>query len=127
MALNQDFDKGIGQKLIVKKCKCLTLGDVLSKLVYSNVSQTGVWGRSPQPPVAMGVWEQSPQPLGDFCKFLEKKLFTSHWITFRTSSEPFQRTRFLTFQSQSKKFSCSILLLQLKSKTRLKSYVSVKF
>ena len=36
------------------------LGDVLSKLVYSNVSQTGVWG-------------QSPQPLGDFCKFLEKK------------------------------------------------------
>ena len=50
------------------------LGDVLSKLVYSNVSQTGVvWGQSPQPPVAMGVWGQSPQPLGDFCKFLEKK------------------------------------------------------
>ena len=49
------------------------LGDVLSKLVYSNVSQTGGWGRSPQPPVAMGVWKQSPQPLGDFCKFLEKK------------------------------------------------------
>ena len=23
------------------------LGDVLSKLVYSNVSQTGVWGRAP--------------------------------------------------------------------------------
>ena len=40
------------------------LGDVLSKLVYSNVSQL---------PVAMGVWGQSPQPLGDFCKFLEKK------------------------------------------------------
>ena len=36
------------------------LGDVLSKLVYSNVSQTGFWGWSPQPPVAMG----------DFCKFL---------------------------------------------------------
>ena len=48
-------------------------GDVLSKLVYSNVSQTGVWGRSPYLPVAMGVWVQSPQPLGDFCKFLEKK------------------------------------------------------
>ena len=41
-------------------------GDVLSKLVYSNVSQTGVW-------VAMGVWGRNPQPLGDFCKFLEKK------------------------------------------------------
>ena len=47
--------------------------DVLSKQVYSNVPQTGVWGRIPQPPVAMGVWGQSPQPLGDFCKFLKKK------------------------------------------------------
>ena len=41
--------------------------------MYSNVSQTGVWGWSPQPPVAMVVWGQSPQPLGNFCKFLEKK------------------------------------------------------
>ena len=49
------------------------LGDVLRKLLYWNVSQTRVWGRSLQPPVAMGVWGQSPQPLGDFCKFLEKK------------------------------------------------------
>ena len=48
------------------------LGDVLSRLVYSNVSQTGVWGRSTQPPVAMGVWGQGPQPLGDFYKFLGK-------------------------------------------------------
>ena len=32
----------------------------MSKLVYSNVSQTGVWGQGPQPP-------------GDFCKFLKKK------------------------------------------------------
>ena len=38
------------------------LGDVLSKLVYSNISQTEVWG-------------QSPQPLGDFSKFLEKKSY----------------------------------------------------
>ena len=36
------------------------LGDVLSKLVYLNISQTGVWG-------------QSHQQLGDFCEFLEKK------------------------------------------------------
>ena len=57
------------------------LGDVLSKLVYLNISQTGVW--SPQSPFViylgleppMGVWGLSPQPLGDFCKFLEKKLF----------------------------------------------------
>ena len=45
------------------------LGDVLSKLLHSNVS----------PPVAMGVWGQSPQQLGWFLekilekKFLEKK------------------------------------------------------
>ena len=37
------------------------LGDVLRKLVYSNVSQTGVWGRS-------------PQPLDDFCKIWKKCL-----------------------------------------------------
>ena len=36
----------------------------MSKLVYSNVLQ---------PPVAMGVWGLCPHPLGDFCKFLEKK------------------------------------------------------
>ena len=36
------------------------LGNVLRKLVYSNVSQTG-------------VWMQNLQPLGDFCKFLGKK------------------------------------------------------
>ena len=40
----------------------------------------------------MGVWGQSLQPLGDFCEFLEKKLFKSHWITFRTCSQPFERT-----------------------------------
>ena len=50
------------------------LGNVLRKLVYSNVSQTGVWGWSSQLPVAMGVWGQSPQPLGDFCK-IWKKMF----------------------------------------------------
>ena len=44
------------------------LGDVLSKLVYLNVSQTGVWGQSPQPPVAMGV-----SIFVRFCKVLEKK------------------------------------------------------
>ena len=49
------------------------LGEVLSGLVYSNISQTGVWGRSPQPPVAMGAWGQSSQSLDDFCKFLKKK------------------------------------------------------
>ena len=48
------------------------LGDVLSKLVYSNVSQTGVWGRIPQPPVAMGVWGQSPCRWAIFVSFRKK-------------------------------------------------------
>ena len=83
-------------------------------------------GLGAEPPGAggyMGVWRQSPQPLGNFCKFLEKKLFKSLWITFRTSSQPLERSRFLTFQSQSKKFNCSILLLQLNFKTRLESCI----
>ena len=67
VSLNQDFGKGKGQKLIVGKCKS-NLGDVLSELVYSNVSQTGVWGQSPQPPEAMSRW-------AIFVSFWKKKLF----------------------------------------------------
>ena len=48
------------------------LKDVLSKIEFSNVPQTGVWGQIPQPPVAMGIWGQNPQQLGDFYKFFEK-------------------------------------------------------
>ena len=36
------------------------LGDLMSELVYSNVSQTRAWG-------------QSPQPMAEFCTFLEKQ------------------------------------------------------
>ena len=59
------------------------LEDVLRNLVYSNVSQTEVWGLS-------------PQPLGNFCKFLEKRAILIPLVTFRTCLEPFERTRFLT-------------------------------
>ena len=70
LALNQDFGEEKGRKLIVGKCKS-NLGDVLSKLVYSNVSQRGVWG----PPKAMWVWGQSPQPRAIFISFWKKKPF----------------------------------------------------
>ena len=83
------------------------LGDVLSKLVYSNVSQTGVWG-------------QSPQPLGHFCKFLEKKAIVIPLDHICTCSQLFERIRFLTFESRSKKFSCSILLLAIKVQSTFK-------
>ena len=41
-------------------------------------------------------------------------------ITFRTFSEPFKRTKILMFESQLNK---SLSLLQVKSKTRLKSCI----
>ena len=76
-----------------------------------------------EPPAAGGYGGLGAKPpaAGRFLKVFGKKIFKSHWITFCTSSEPFQRTRFLTFQSQSKKFSCLILLLQLNPQTRLES------
>ena len=81
-----------------------------------------------EPPVAGGYWGsggKAPSRWAIFVSFWKKKLFKSHQITFCMSSEPFQRTRFLTFQSQSKKFSCSILFLQLNPKTRLEYCIMV--
>ena len=48
---------------------------VSSKEVYcnSNVSQTGVWGRSPQPPEAMGSGSFALGRWAIFPNFLEKK------------------------------------------------------
>ena len=78
------------------------LGDVLSKLVYSNVPRRRwLWGSGGEAPSRWAI----------FVSFWKKKLFKSHWITFRTYLQPFERTRFLTFESQSKKIVCSILLL----------------
>ena len=42
------------------------------------------------------------------------------WITFRTFSERFERTKILRFDSQ---FNKSLPLLQVKSKTHLKSFI----
>ena len=70
VALNHDFGRERGRKLKVRNCKTSDLGDELSKLVYSNASQTRVWGRSPQPPVAMRVSRWAI-----FGSFWEKKLF----------------------------------------------------
>ena len=100
----------------------------MGKLVYSNVSQAGVWGRSPQPQVAVGVWGQSAQPLGDFCKFLEKKAILISLDHICTCSQLFEKNRFLTFESQSKKFSCLILLLAVKVQSTFKIlHYGVKF
>ena len=57
------------------------LGEVLSKLVYLNVSQTAVWGRSPQLPEIMRSGAKPPAA-GRFFKvflrfFLEKNSYFS--------------------------------------------------
>ena len=56
-----------------------------------------------------------------FVSFWKKNgYFNAIRIAFRTFSEPFEGTKFLMFESQLKK---SLSLLQVKSKTRLKSCI----
>ena len=63
--------KGEGENKQLKS-ENVSLRDVLSKLVYSNVSQAGVCGRSSQPPVAMGARGKAPSRWAIFV-FFEKK------------------------------------------------------
>ena len=109
MALCQDFGKGRGRKLIVEKCKSLTWKTCWVSYCTQTYQRRGSGGRAPSRRWLWGSGRKAPSRWAIFVSFWKKKLFKSHWITFRTSSEPFQRTRFLTFQRQSKKFSCSIL------------------
>ena len=90
----------------------------MSKLVQLKHVTDGAWGWSHQPPEVMEVWGRSNQLLAIFCKFLEQNgYFNAIWITFRTFSERFERTKFLRFESWVNK---SLALLQITSKTRLK-------
>ena len=78
-----------------------------------------------KPPAAGGyVWESgAKQPAAGriFISFWKKSgSFNAIWITFRTFSEPFERTKFSRFKSQLNK---SLPLLQVKSKTHLKSCI----
>ena len=106
--------------------KCLNCLTCLSKEVYcdSNVSPTGVWGRTP---TAGGYGGLGEIPTADgrlFVIFWIKKLFYYHWITFYTYSETFESTRFLTFEIQLKaKLLSSFFCSQFKSKTCLKSCI----
>ena len=66
--------------------------------------------------------EAEPPAAGQsFVIFLKKNgYFNAIRITFCTFSEPFERAKFLMLESQLNK---SLLLLQIKSKTRLKSCI----
>ena len=65
------------------------------------MSQTGPGGGATS---RRRLWEsggEAPSRWAIFCKFLEKNgYFNAIWITFRTFSEPFERTKFLRFESQ---------------------------
>ena len=97
----------------IKMRKCVNWDTCLRKEVYcnSNVSQTGVWGRRVQPPEGVGVWGEAPSRWTIFRNFLEKKVVLIPLDHICTFSEPFESTRFLTFENQLKKLSCLVLLL----------------
>ena len=63
--------------------------------------------------------------MGDFCLFLKIYLFNAIWSTFRTFLDPLKELNFQDLKAnQSKKLNCSIsLYLQIKSKSRLKSWI----
>ena len=52
IALKQDFAKGRKLKSVDKKCKCLILGNVLSKLMHFKRITVG--GLGADPPAAVG-------------------------------------------------------------------------
>ena len=92
----------------------------MGKLVQLKRVTDGAWWRSRR-----RLWDsggEAPSRWAIFHNFLEKNgYFNTIRITVRTFSEPFERTKFLRFESQWNK---SLPLLQVKSKTRLKSCIS---
>ena len=82
------------------------------------MSQTGHGSGAP---IRRRLWEsggEAPSCWAIFCIFWKKNdYFNAIWITFCTFLEPFERTKFLRFESQ---LNMSLPLLQVKSKTRLK-------
>ena len=81
-------------------------------------------GLGAEPPAAVGygsLGANHPAAGRFFVSFWKKNgCLNAIWITFRTFSEPFERTKFLRFESQLNK---SLPLLQVKSKARLKSFI----
>ena len=73
-----------------------------------NVLRTGPGGGANS---RQRLWESGGKASSSwaiFCKVLEKiGYFNAIWITFRAFSEPFERTKFLRFESQLNKFLSS--------------------
>ena len=71
----------------------------MSKLVQLKHVTDGAWGVEPPPARGFGSLGGSTQPLSDFLCFWKKNGPFGIWITFRTFLEPFERTKFLKFES----------------------------
>ena len=74
----------------------------MSKLVQLKRVTDGAWGGGATN--RQRLWESGGEAhswWAIFCKFLDKNYyFNAIWITFCTFSEPFERTKFLRFESQ---------------------------
>ena len=64
MALDQDFGKGRGRKLIVKKCKCLTVCELAS--VLKRITDGGL-GAEPPAAGSYGGLGAKPPAARQFC------------------------------------------------------------
>ena len=95
LARNQDFAKGkrLGPQVkeFYKKNKIGKRGEQISE---TQAEAVGVWGQSPQSPEATGT----TRFFAIFCKKKFEKISIS--ITFHMFLEPFERTKFLRFESQ---------------------------
>ena len=102
---NQDFAKGEELepqlKKFFKNVKVYRRHEQISGIQTCRRPGYGGGGSS-QPPEDMEVWGQS-QRLGDFLFFEKNSYFNAIWITFRSFLKPFERTKFLRFESQLKK------------------------
>ena len=73
----------------------------MSKLVQLKRVTNEAWGRSHSRRRLRESAGEAPSQWTIFCEFLEKNGYLNAiWITFRTFSEPFERTKFLRFESQ---------------------------
>ena len=125
MALSQDFGKRRGRKLIVKKCKSPTWKTCGVSLCTQTYHRRGSGGRAPSRRWLWGSGGKAPSRWAIFVSFWKKNYLNSIGSHFARVQSNSKELVFLTFQSQSKKFSCSILVLQLNPKTRLESCIMV--
>ena len=92
---NQDFAEERG---LEPKVKTFKLGEALSKLVY--LRRITDWGRSLQPPEAMGGLGPKPAAAGRFLYCLKKIEILMPLRHILNVLEQLERIKFLSFENQ---------------------------